>query len=101
MESHQPGPLILRAETVLHQPIPDFARCAVLGDLLEEIVVRVEEEAEARAELVNIEAATARPFYVLDAVVYRERQLLQRSRAGLADMVATDGDRVELRRELR
>ena len=62
--------------------------------------MRVEEEAEARAELVDIEAAAARPLHVLDAVVNGEGQFLQRGGAGFADVVAADGDGVEARREL-
>ena len=100
VEAHQPGALVLGAEALLHQAIPDFARGAVLGNLLEEIVVRVEEEAEARAELVDIEPAAPRPLHVLDAVVDGECQLLQRGRAGLANVIAADGNGVEARREL-
>ena len=48
---------LLRAEALLHEPRPDAARRAELGDLLEEVVVDVEEEAEARRELVDVEAA--------------------------------------------
>ena len=91
----------LRAEAVLHQAIPDLAGGAVLGDLFEEIVMGVEEEAETRAELVHVETAAARPLHVLDAVVDGEGQFLQRGRAGFADVVAADGNRVVPRREFR
>ena len=40
---------------------PDPARRAVLGDLLEEVDVRVEEEAQARREVVDVEAARRPP----------------------------------------
>ncbi len=101
MEAHQAGAVVLRAEAVFHQAIPDLARGAVFGDLFEEIVVRVEEEAEARSEVVDVEAAAARPLDVFDAVVDGERQFLQRGRSGFANVVAADGDGVEARRKLR
>ena len=101
VKAHQPGALVLRAEAFFHHPIPNLAGRAVFGDLLEEIIVRVEEEAEARTELVHIEAAPARPLDVLDAVIQSERQFLQRGRAGLANVVSADGNRVEAGREFR
>jgi hypothetical protein len=78
VEAHQASAIVPGAETVLHQSIPDLARGAVFGDLFEEVVVRVEEEAEAGAEVVDVEAAAARPFDVFDAVVDGEREFLQR-----------------------
>ena len=38
--------------------------------------MRIEEEAEAGAEIVNVEAAAKRPLDVFDAVVDGERELL-------------------------
>src|SRR5208282_3162602 len=64
-------------------------------------VVRVEKEAEAGAEVVDVEAPAARPLDVFDAVVDGEREFLQRGRSGFANMVAGDGDGVEARRKLR
>ena len=101
MEAHQPGTIVLRAEAVFHQAIPDLARGAILRNLFEEIVVRIEEETEARPEIVHIEAAAACPLDVFHAVVNRERQFLQRSRAGFPNVVSGDGNRVEARSELR
>ena len=69
VEAHQPGARVLGAEAVFHDAIPDLARGAILGDLLEEVVVRVEEEAQARTKLIHIQSAVARPFHVLDAVI--------------------------------
>src|ERR1019366_8902961 len=100
VESHQPGALVLGLEAVLHQAIPDLTGGAVLREFLEEIVVRVEEKAEPRAELIHVESATARPFDVLDAIVDGEGQLLQRGRAGFANVITADRNRVEARREL-
>ena len=76
---------------------PDPPRGAVLGDLLEEVDVGVEEEAQARREIVDVEAALERVLDVGEPVLERERQLLRGGRAGLADVVAADRDRVPAR----
>src|SRR5205085_10301480 len=99
MEAHEPGARVLRAEAVFGEAIPDLARGAVLGDLFEEIVVRVEEEGEPRAEFVNLQAAAQGPFHIFDAIVDGEGEFLERGRAGFTNVVAADGDGVEARRE--
>src|SRR5271155_3731127 len=101
MEAHQAGAIVLRAEAIFHQSIPDFARGAVFGDLFEEVVVCVEKEAEAWSKVVDIEAALERPVYVFDAVVDGEGEFLQRGRSGLANVVAADGDGIEARSKFR
>src|SRR3954452_25545421 len=47
---------VRRAEPLPHHVRPDAARCPELGDLLEEVVVRVEEEGEAGTEVVGRKA---------------------------------------------
>src|SRR5580658_5682597 len=101
MEAQQPGALVLRAETVFHHAVPNLPGGTVLGDLFEEIVVRVEEKTQSGAELVNVKPATARPLYVFDAVVERERQFLQSRRSSFPNVISADGNGVEARRELR
>ncbi len=76
VEAHQPCALLLGAEAVLHQPVPDLARGAELGNLFEEVAVGIEEEAEARAEVIDIQAAAARPLDILNTVIDGERQFL-------------------------
>ena len=88
---------VRRAEPLAHDARPQAARRAELRDLLEEVVVRVEEEREPLAELVRREPRLDRGLAVGDAVRERERQLLHRGRAGLADVVAGDRDRVPRR----
>ena len=61
--------------------------------------MRVEEEAEARTEVIYIHATAARPFHILNAVIDGEGQLLQGGRTRLADVVSTDRNRVEFGRE--
>src|SRR5919108_611393 len=52
VEAHQERALVTRAVGLLQLPRPDAAGRAVFGDLLEEVDVRVEEEAEPGRELV-------------------------------------------------
>ena len=85
------------AEAVAHQRRPQPPRGAELRHLLEEVVVRVEEEGEARAELVRRKARLDGRRAVGDPVRERERELLDGRRAGLADVVAGDRDRVPAR----
>jgi hypothetical protein len=59
--------------------------------------VGVEEEAEPRRERVDRQAGLQRQLDVGEAVGERERQLLGGGRAGLADVVAGDRDRVPAR----
>ena len=94
VEPHEPRARALRAEALSHRPRPDAARCAVLRDLLEEVEVRVEEERQARRELVDVEAALDRPFNVGEAVRERERELLCGVRPCFPDVVARDRDRM-------
>ncbi len=78
VKAKQPTALVLRFETVLHYLIPDLASGAVFCNLFKEVVVGVEEEAEARAEVIHVEAAPLGPFHIFDAVIQSESQLLQR-----------------------
>jgi hypothetical protein len=88
------------AETVAHDPRPEPARGAELRDLLEEVVMRVEEEREPLAELVRRKTSCDRGLRVGDAVRERECELLDRRRSGLANVVPRDRDRVEARQAL-
>ena len=63
--------------------------------------MHVEEEAQARREVVNVQAALERPAHIFEAVGQRERQFLHGGAASLADVVAADADRVPLRHVLR
>ena len=59
--------------------------------------MRVEEERDARDELVNVQTCVYAPLNVLDAVAQCEGEFLKRGRAGLAYVVAAHGNRVVLR----
>ena len=80
--------------------MPDAASGAILGDFLEEVAVRVEEKGELRDESVDVHAAANAPLDVFEAVAQREGQLLNGGGASFANVVAADGNGVELRRVL-
>ena len=96
MEAQSPGARVLRAVALDHGFVPDATRGAVLGDLFEEIVVRVEEKRELRDELVDGQATAHSPLDVLETIAKGEGQFLNGGRAGFADVVAADGNGVEL-----
>ena len=101
MEAQRERPRVRGAEPLPHDACPQPAGRAELRNLLEEVVVGVEEERDALAELVGREAGRHRRLAVGNAVGHRERELLDGRRARLADVVAGDGDRVEERQPLR
>ena len=88
---------LARAVAVAHPAGPDATGGPVLGDLLEEVDVRVEEERQARRERVDVESGRAPELDVRESVGERERELLCGRRSGFADVVAGHGDRVPLR----
>ena len=85
------------AVAIAHPAGPDAPGGPVLGDLLEEVDVGVEEEAEAGRELVDRQAGRHRRLDVGEPVGQGEGQLLGGRRSGLADVVARDRDRVPAR----
>ena len=82
------------AVTVAHPMGPDAAGGTVLGDLLEEVAVGIEEEAQPRGELVDRHARRHGRLDVGEPVGQGEGQLLGRRRACFTDVVARDRDRV-------
>src|ERR1700739_3140033 len=101
METQRPGARVLGAKSFAHLLLPDAASSAVLGDFLEEIVVRVEKERQPRREFVDSQATLNAALDVLDAVSQSKRKLLNRRRTGLTNVIAADRDRVETRRVAR
>ena len=96
VETEHPGARILRAEAIAHDAGPDAAGGAKLGDLFEKIVMRVEEEGEARGEAVDVEARVDGSLDVGDAVGQCEGDFLRGGRSRFAHVVAGDGDGVPL-----
>ena len=89
--------LELRAIAITQPTSPDAPSGAVLGDLLEEIDVGVEEERQSRCERVDRQAGLHRQLDVGKPIGQRERQLFDRGRPRLADVVPGDRDRVPAR----
>ena len=97
VEAQPLGLVGLGAVDVAHPAGPDAAGRAELGDLLEEVEVAVEEERQARGELLDVEAAGQAQLDVAEAVGEGEGELLRGRRAGLADVVAGDRQRLVVR----
>jgi hypothetical protein len=68
MELEARAARVLRAVPLAHEPRPDAAAGAEAGDLLEERQRDVEEEREARQELVGIHAAATTVVGILQRV---------------------------------
>src|SRR5215203_206303 len=94
VEAELMATLLGRPEALLNDLRPHPTSSPVLGDLLEEVVVGVKEKGEARGEVVHLEPGVERGPDVGDSVGEGEGELLHRSRAGLAYVVAGDRDRV-------
>src|SRR6187402_1718454 len=94
MKAQLPRARVHGLEPVAHHPRPDPARGSKLGDLLEEVAMRIEEEGDSRREYVDIEPGLDRIVHVLDSVAQSKCQLLRRGRAGLADVIPAYGNRV-------
>ena len=54
-------------ESIAHDPRPEAASGAELGDLLEEVVVRVEEKRQALSERVDVKPGVDRRLHVSDS----------------------------------
>ena len=81
---------------IAHDAGPDAPRATKLGNLLKEIVVRVEKEAEARRESIHVETRVNGGLHVGHSIREREGDLLRGGRSGFAHVVAGDGNRVPL-----
>src|SRR5262245_19097361 len=77
VEAESDGPGIRSSEAIAHDPGPQSAGRPELGDLLEEVVVGVEEEREALAEVVRREARSDGGLAVGDPVRESEGELLR------------------------
>src|SRR5438128_291837 len=97
MEATPQRPFLPGSEPVAHHFRPDSPRRTQFGDLFEEVIVNIEEEAQARSEAVNVKPSVDGGPNIRDAVSEGKRQLLERGRARLADVVAADRDRVPTR----
>ena len=81
---------------IAHDAGPHATRATELGDLLKEIVMRVEEETETRCESIHVETRVNGGLHVCHAVGEGEGDLLRGGRSGFAHVVAGDGNGVPL-----
>ena len=94
MESQHHGALVLRAEPVAHDVRPEPARGTELGHFLEEIEVAVEEECNARREVVDGQTTFDAGLDVRNSIGKGERDLLCGRAARFAHVITADADRV-------
>src|SRR5207244_1702041 len=99
VESEEPRTRVLRPERVPHLAGPDPAGRAVLRELLEQIVVRVEEEGQARREVVHLESAVDPPADVFHAVRQGEGPPLSGGRPSSATSNARQSRRMASRED--
>ena len=83
---------------LFHQLRPQPAAGAEFADLLEEIHMDVEEEAETAGEFLHIAAAPDQLVAIGQPIGQRIAHLLDRRAPGIAHMGAGDRDRIEARR---
>ena len=91
---------VLSVEPFGHDRVPHAAARTELGDLFEEVVVPVPEEAEPWCKVVDVKARVDCCLHVGNRVGEREGDLLHGRRTGLANVVAGDRDRVPARHAL-
>src|SRR5260370_39752142 len=85
---------IARIEALAHDSSPQSSSRTELCHLFQELIVRVEEERDARRELINVESAVHRGLYISDCVRQSERHFLRGSRTCFPNVIARDRDRV-------
>ena len=100
VEAQHLGLRALRTEALGHDVSPHPPGGAELGHLLEDVVVAVEEEGQARSEVVHVEPLLDRRLHVGDPGGQREGDLLHGRAALLAEVIAGDRDRVPFRHPL-
>ena len=97
MEAQHGGSWLLGAEALAHQPGPQAAGGAELGNFFQKTVVRVEEEGNLPGKIIHVQPDGDGGLDVGDGVDHGKGQLLHGGGAGLADVVARDADGVPVR----
>src|SRR5665213_1107876 len=76
---------------------PNATRGPIFRDFFQKVVVRIQEEREARAKRVNIESSIYCSLDVGGGVAKREGEFLDGNRSSLPYVVDADGDRITVR----
>src|SRR5580698_4017874 len=90
MKAKLPRARVFRPILFAHVPRVDSAGRPKLGNLLEKVDVRVEEEREARRKRINVHSALHTSLNVREAVRKGKGQFLRRGRTGFTNMIARD-----------
>ena len=77
MRTHQHAAFVLCAKTIAHGVRPNAARGTKFAYFLEEFVVTVKEETQARCERIDRHATLDARFCIFHSVAQRERQFLR------------------------
>src|SRR5512133_928399 len=101
VKTQQPGTWVFCLERLAHLTRPNATGGAILGDLFEEVIVRIEEEGKTRRELVHVHAARNTPPDVFESVAQGECQFLCGCRSRFTDVISADRNCVPLRYFLR
>ena len=96
VEAQPEGARILRPEPLTQRARPDASGGAVFRHFFEQIVVRVEEEAEPWREFIDMQPAFDTRLDVCQPIGEGERQFLGGSCARFTDVIAADRDRIPL-----
>src|SRR5258705_8533690 len=94
MKSQHRRARIAGLETFTHNSRRKPQRGAILGNLLEQVVMGVEEERKARGKVINIQTSLQRRFNVSDTVRERESDFLHCSRTRFTYVVTANRNRV-------
>src|ERR1043166_2254910 len=97
METARPGARVRGAESLPHDASPYFPCCPKFGNFLEEVVVGIEEETEARREFIHGHSAADPPLDIFNSVSQSKRELLDCGGARLANMISADGNGIPAR----
>ena len=97
MRAEHPRTRVLCLEALAHDLRPHTAQRAVLRDLLEEVVLRVEDPRDARPDIIGADTALDRPLYISNRIGEGERHLLRGCAPGLSHVVAADAYSVKAR----
>ena len=90
MEAQHPGTRTLSPEVLAHNSGPHTPGSSKLGDLFQEIVMRVEEERNPGGELVDVKTRVNRRLYLGDAIAQSEGDFLHGGGSRLAHVISGD-----------
>src|SRR5690349_13837370 len=95
MKAQFEAALIASAVTITHDVDPYFPSSAIHCDRFEQVAVGIEQEAEPRRKINDVENAVQGPSDIFNTVPQCEGELLRCCRSGFADMITADRNGVE------